>query len=96
MMRSIRLCAILLILAALPARAAPALDMATFTCDDWLDATEDDQDMMLVWLRGYLAGRSGASLYNADALRADRAAMMGFCRAHGSMGLVSAISQINH
>ena len=27
-----------------PARADTALDMATFTCQDWLDASDDERD----------------------------------------------------
>src|ERR1700677_2392009 len=43
------------------ARADSSYDMATFSCQDWLDASYDERDLMLVWLRGYLGGRSGTS-----------------------------------
>ena len=67
-----------------PARADTTFDMATFTCQDWLDASDDERDLILVWLRGYLGGRAGTSLDYPDATRTDRTKMEIFCR--GSSG----------
>ena len=80
-----------LILAA-PARAAPT-DMSTQTCDDWLDASEDEQDLMVAWLRGYVAGRSTSSMYNVDGARGDATALKLYCQSHKTVGLTSAASQ---
>jgi len=77
-----------------PARADSAYDMATFTCQDWLDASDDERDLMLVWLRGYLGGRTGASLYDPGSARSDGARMEVYCRAHLSIGVISAMSQL--
>lgn len=77
-----------------PARADPAYDMATFTCQDWLDASDDERDSMLVWLRGYLGGRSGTSLYNPEGVRFDAARMETYCRAHLAIGVISAMGQL--
>ena len=79
-----------------PVRADPAYDMATFTCQDWLDASDDERDLMLVWLRGYLGGRSGTSLYNPDGARFDRARMETYCRGHLAIGVISAMGQLLH
>ncbi|MDE3177356.1 MAG: hypothetical protein KGM15_14735, partial [Pseudomonadota bacterium] len=39
--------------AALGSRAVAApVDMSTLACQDWLDASEDEQDQMVAWLRG--------------------------------------------
>jgi hypothetical protein len=79
-----------------PARADSTYDMATFSCQDWLDASDDERDLMLVWLRGYLGGRSGTSLYDPDATRIDRTKMEIYCRAHLAVGVVSAMGQLLH
>ena len=78
-----------------PARADSSYDMATFSCQDWLDASDDERDLMLVWLRGYLGGRSGTSLYNPDATRTDRTKMEIYCRTHLAIGVVSAMGQLH-
>jgi len=79
-----------------PARADSTFDMATFTCQDWLDASDDERDLMLVWLRGYLGGRTGASLYNPDSTRTDRPKMETYCRTHLGIGVISAMSLLLH
>ena len=79
-----------------PARADSTYDMATFSCQDWLDASDDERDLMLVWLRGYLGGRSGTSLYDPEATRMDRTKMEIYCRAHLAIGVVSAMGQLAH
>ncbi len=76
------------------ARAQSSFDLATFSCQDWLDASDDEQDMMLVWLRGYAGGRTGSTLYNPNAPRFDRGRMQVYCRSHPTVGLVSAIGQL--
>ena len=53
-------------------RAAP-LDMNTQTCQDWLDAGEDEQEQMAAWLRGYLAGHSTGAMFDLSRVRADAA-----------------------
>jgi len=77
------------------ARADSSYDMATFSCQDWLDASYDERDLMLVWLRGYLGGRSGTSLYDPDANRIDRTKMEIYCRTHLAIGVVSAMGQLH-
>ena len=84
-----------LVLAALPARAAPA-DMNTTTCQDWLDAGEDEQEQMIAWLRGYMAGRGTGALFDVAHVRADAASLKRFCQGHVSAGLVSAAGQFSH
>ena len=81
----------LLALAA-PARAAPQ-DMNTQTCQDWLDAGEDEQEQMVAWLRGYTAGRSTGALFDVTRIRADATALKRFCQSHTAVGLVSAAAQ---
>ena len=78
------------------ARADSTYDMATFSCQDWLDASDDERDLMLVWLRGYLGGRSGSSLYDPEATRMDRTNMEIYCRGHLTIGVVSAMAQLPH
>src|SRR5271156_4678964 len=73
-----------------PARADTALDMATFTCQDWLDASDHDRALRRVWPRGCHGGRAGASLYDPDATRTDRTKMEIYCRAHLAIGVISA------
>lgn len=75
-----------------PARAA-SLDMATSSCQDWIDNTDDEQDQVVAWLRGYLAGRSSASLYNPEAARSDRTSLKIYCQQHLTTGVISAASQ---
>ena len=89
------ICAGALALAGVAARAGPA-DMSTQTCSDWLDAGEDEQDQMTAWLRGYVAGRSGASLLDLAGLRADTLTLKRYCQGHATTGLVSAASQWRH
>jgi len=85
----------LLILLALtiPARAAE-IDMNTQTCQDWIDAGEDEQDLMSAWLRGYSAGHASSGLYDPGATRADSARLMAYCRLHLNTGLLSAEGQL--
>ncbi len=78
------------------ARADSSYDMATFTCQDWLDASDDERDLMVVWLRGYLGGRSGTSLYDPNAPRTDAPKMETYCRAHLTIGVISAMGQLLH
>ncbi len=80
---------------AAPAWAAP-FDMGGQTCQDWLDASEDEQDAMVAWLRGYLAGKSGATLYDLAGARGDAASLKHYCQGHLTVGLISAGSQFGH
>jgi hypothetical protein len=82
------------LMGAVSARAA-ALDMSTQTCQDWLDADDDAQDRMVAWLRGYLSGRSGVTLYNEDG-RGDAATLKVYCQRHPTIGVVSAAAQWKH
>ena len=70
-------------------RAAPQ-DMNTQTCQDWLDAGEDEQDQMVAWLRGYLAGRSTGALFDLARVRADATSLKRFCQGRLTAGLISA------
>jgi uncharacterized protein YdaL len=85
-----RIALLLLISAALapPARAA-SQDMNTQTCQDWLDAGEDEQEQMVAWLRGYVAGRSTGAMFDLSRVRADAAGLKQFCQSHPGAGLVS-------
>ena len=84
-------------LLALLALAAPACaaeaDMNTQTCQDWLDAGEDEQDLMTAWLRGYLAGRSSSGLYDVNRARADSARLKAYCQKNPGNGLLTAAGQ---
>jgi uncharacterized protein YdaL len=71
--------------------AAP-LDMNTQTCQDWLDAGEDEQDEMVAWLRGYVAGHAAGALFDDSRVRADALTLKRFCQGHLNVGLVSAAS----
>jgi len=71
------------------ARAAP-LDMNTTTCQDWLDAGEDEQEQMAAWLRGYLAGHSTGAMFDLSRVRADAAGLKRFCQGHLTVGLTGA------
>jgi len=77
----------------LPAKAAE-IDMNIQTCQDWLDAGEDEQDLMTAWLRGYVAGRASSGLYDLSATRADSARLKGYCQHHLTNGLLSAAGQL--
>ena len=91
-----RLALILLaLLCAVSARAAP-IDMNTQTCQDWLDADDDQQDQMVAWLRGYLSGRSSTAMFDLAAGRATALALKGYCQGHLTIGLVSAAGQLKH
>ncbi len=85
----------LLVLLALtfPARAAQ-VDMNIQTCQDWIDAGEDERDLMTAWLRGYVAGRASSGLYDLSATRADSARLKGYCQQHLINGLLSAAGQL--
>jgi hypothetical protein len=80
---------------AAPARAAP-VDMSTQTCEDWLDATEEEQDQMVAWLHGFIAGRSTSTMYNLASGRADATSLKLYCQGHKTVGLTSAASQWKH
>lgn len=92
MRRGLILLAPMLIAIAAPARAAP-LDMGGETCQDWLDASEDEQDAMVAWLRGFVAGKSGVTLYDLRASRADATTIKRYCQGHLTVSLVSAAGQ---
>jgi hypothetical protein len=87
----------MVVLVLLVARAAPAapVDMSTLTCQDWLDTDDDQQDRMVAWLHGYLAGRSGATIYDADG-RADAAILKAYCQGHPTTGVVNGALQWRH
>ena len=75
-----------------PARASE-IDMNTLTCADWLDDSEDDQDMMAAWLRGYAAGRASSGLYDVNQSRTDSARLKAYCQKHPATGLLTASGQ---
>ena len=79
-------------LAASPLHAAPA-DMNTTTCQDWLDAGEDEQEQMAAWLRGYVAARGTGALFDVARVRADALVLKRFCQSHVTAGLISAAGQ---
>ena len=74
------------------ARAAP-VEIATQTCQDWLDASDDEQDLMVAWLHGYLAGRATSTLYDFAGQRADAAILKRYCQGHLTTGVISAAGQ---
>jgi len=76
--------------ASAPAARAAQQDMNTTTCQDWLDAGEDEQEQMAAWLRGYLAGRSTGALFDLSRVRADAASLKKFCQGHLTVGLTGA------
>jgi hypothetical protein len=82
------------LLAASAARAA-AVDMSTQTCQDLIDADDDQQDQMIAWLHGYVSGHSGSTLYDLDA-RADAAKLRVYCQNHLTVGVLSAAEQWKH
>jgi hypothetical protein len=85
-------CVLIALAVLAPARAA-ALDMATQTCQDWLDSDDDQQDEMTAWLRGFIAGRATSTLYEPRAARSDIALLKVYCQSHKEDGLISAASQ---
>lgn len=87
-----RLCLLALLALAAPAHAGE-VDMNTQTCQDWLDAGEDEQDMMAAWLHGYAAGRTSSGLYNVNGARADSARLKAYCQKHLDNGLLTASGQ---
>ena len=82
------------LLAASAARAAPQ-DMSTLTCQDWIDADDDQQDQMIAWLHGYVSGHSGSTLYDLDA-HADAVKLRTYCQNHSTIGVISAAEQWKH
>jgi uncharacterized protein YdaL len=88
-MKRIALIFLLSAAVATSARAAPQ-DMNTQTCQDWLDAGEDEQEQMVTWLRGYVAGRSTGAMFDLSRVRADATSLKRFCQSHTTAGLVSA------
>jgi hypothetical protein len=48
---------------------------------------------MVAWLRGYLAGRSTSTVYDASHTRADAQLMRGYCQQHQDISVISAASQ---
>jgi hypothetical protein len=94
MKSSLAIAALFLILAA-PARAA-SVDMNSRTCQDWLDSDDDEQEQTIAWLRGYLSGKSGASLYDFAGSRTDATALKRYCQNHLTVGVISAASQWKH
>ena len=75
---------------------AAGFDMGTTTCQDWIDASDDEQDLMIAWLRGYTAGRATSTMYNPANARLDRTLLMGFCRNNANIGLISASSHLSN
>ncbi len=84
---------IALVLIAAPARAA-SVDMGTMTCQDWIDAEDSAQDLMVAWLRGYIAGHSTSTLFDVSRELADAQALRAYCQGHPQTGVVSAMSQL--
>jgi hypothetical protein len=78
-----------------PGGARATADMATMSCQDWMDASDDEQDQMVAWLRGYLASRSSATVfdYSDTAARVARGALMVACRRDPTIGVISAGSK---
>lgn len=90
MKRIALICGLLVAFASL-GKAVP-IDMNTQTCQDWLDAGEDEQEQMAAWLRGYNAGRSTGAVFDVARIRADTGALKRYCQNHLTTGLVSAAS----
>ena len=81
------------LLALAPCAQAAELDMNTQTCQDWLDATEDEQDLMSAWLRGYTSGRTSSGLYDVNGSRNDSTRLRSYCQKHPGNGLLTASGQ---
>jgi hypothetical protein len=84
---------LILLALSLPARAAP-LDMNTQTCQDWLDAGQDEQEQMIAWLRGYVSGRAAGALFDMGRIRLDALTFKHYCQRNLTVGLVSASAQL--
>ena len=79
-----------------PAHALLGVDMSTLSCQDWLDASDDEQELMIAWLRGNGAGRANTNMFNAAAVRNDRNALAAFCRRNPTIGVTTAMAQVLH
>jgi hypothetical protein len=94
-MKSLLAIAALFLILAAPTRAA-SVDMNSRTCQDWLDADDDEQEQTIAWLRGYFSGKSGSSLYDFGGVRGDATALKRYCQNHLTVGVISAASQWKH
>ena len=84
-MKRIGLLLLLLVAFASPRGGLP--DMNTATCQDWLDAGEDEQEQMVAWLRGFVAGRSTGAIFDLSRVRADAVGLKRFCQSHMASAL---------
>ena len=78
------------------ARAEPGFDMSTLACSDWLNSSDEEQELMVAWLRGYLAGHSTSTIYDTRSARLDRQTLAVFCQHNPTVGVISAASKLPH
>jgi len=88
----------ILIAGALLAAAAPSahgLDMKHVSCTGFLASGQDDMKAIIMWLRGYHAGRSGIIAGTDKAEMTAYGGRLGhYCKAHPDLGVIQASEQI--
>jgi acid stress chaperone HdeB len=79
-----------------PARAqiAPAhvekIDLATWTCQRFLDANNTDINMMISWLDGYYKHENDPPIIDTGEFYENSRKLKEYCTAHADMGFVAA------
>jgi hypothetical protein len=81
------------LLAAAP--SAHGLDMKHVSCTGFLASGQDDMKAIIMWLRGYHAGRSGIIASTDKAEMTAYGGRLGrYCKAHPDLGVIQASEQI--
>jgi hypothetical protein len=94
-MRRYRCVLVAAVLMVLGAAGARALDMAHVTCRSFMASGNDNMAAIIMWLRGYHAGKSGtiASTDKAQ-MRAYGGRLGRYCKEHPDEGAIDASEKI--
>ncbi len=83
--------AILLGVCPVGAAVAADQDFAKITCKDFVNASEEQMGMMLMWIDGYMSGKSDNTIINDAWLEKLGMHMARYCTANGGNSIIQAM-----
>lgn len=76
-----------------PARAE-TIDLSTWTCSKFVNASKEDIGVILAWLDGYYRDEDDPAVIDTDKFVANAKKLGQYCAAHPDIGLITASDEL--
>jgi acid stress chaperone HdeB len=66
----------------LPAKAQVSVDMSLITCQQFMDAPHERQELIANWMRGYFSATKNLTTVDMRYVKRNTAKALGYCKRH--------------